>query len=58
MIITKNGKDFTADIIGANAATTALNIRTAFKDLGITAKVTTATTVTMTMAEITKVAKV
>ena len=52
MTITKNGKDFTADIIGANAATTALNIRTAFKDLGITAEVTTATTVTMTMAQV------
>ena len=55
MTITKNGKDFTADIIGANAATTALNIRTAFKDLGITAEVTTATKVTMTMAEVVKV---
>ena len=52
MTIPKNGKDFTADINGANAATTALNIRTAFKGLGITAEVTTATTVTMTMAEV------
>jgi flagellin len=52
MTISKNGEDFTANIIGANAATTALNIRTAFKDLGITAEVTTATTVTMTMAQV------
>jgi len=55
MTINKNGIEYTAEVKGDSAETTVQNMRTAFKDLGITAEVTTATTVTMTMAEVAKV---
>ena len=55
MTINKNGIEYTAEVLGDSAETTVQNMRTAFKDLGITAEVTTATTVTMTMAEVAKV---